>query len=68
MNRADVAQRLSNLAGPTAAKPSDETVTHATEMIDRLDPSSLHYEPNVEMLLSLEATLWALECSAKPQE
>jgi hypothetical protein len=62
MNRAHVSLRLSNLVGPRAAKPSDETIAYVAELIDRLDPRSPCYEPNVEMLLSLEATLWTLEC------
>ncbi|MET3493362.1 hypothetical protein [Variovorax boronicumulans] len=67
MNRADVAKRLSNLAGPEVAKPSDETVAHVVALIGSLNTQSPLYQPNVETLLSLEATIWARECGAKLQ-
>jgi len=61
MNRADVASRLSMLADQESVSPTDETIAHAAALIERLDPRSPCYEANVEMLLSLEATIWALQ-------
>lgn len=67
MNRTDVAQRLFNLAGPEVARPSEETVAHVVALLDGLDTRSPLYQSNVEMFLSLEATIWARECGAKLQ-
>jgi len=49
------------LADQESVSPTDETIAHAAALIERLDPRSPCYEANVEMLLSLEATIWALQ-------
>ena len=65
MNRTAVAQRLFGLVDSLGGTPPDETVAFAAEMIERLNPNSHCYEANVDMLLSLEATLWARERGVK---
>ncbi len=60
MNRIDVASQLLRLADREFENPPDESIAHAAALIERLDPRIPCFASNVETLLSLKATIWAL--------
>ena len=61
MNRTDVLLAVVEMAEVGGAMPADDAISHIAAMIDRLDMASPSYEADMQVLLSIGATIWTLE-------
>ena len=64
MNRTDVMFAVVERAGAGGALPATEAISHIAAFIDRLDKASESYQTDLEVLLSIGATIWTLEVEA----
>ena len=65
MNRTDVMFAVVEMvAGAGGALPATEAISHIAAFIDRLDKASESYQTDLEVLLSIGATIWTLAASS----
>ncbi|MDI1238759.1 MAG: hypothetical protein PSV26_14855 [Polaromonas sp.] len=63
MTRTDAMLAIIEMARIGGAASPEDAVSHLATLIDRLDKTSLYYEGEVRLLLSIGATIWTLEHS-----
>ena len=64
MNHTDVMLAVVEMARVGGALPATEAISHIAAFIDRLDKASERYQIDLEVLLSVGATIWTLEVEA----
>ncbi|MDM0066768.1 hypothetical protein [Variovorax sp. J31P207] len=64
MNRTDVMLAVVEMARAGGALPGTEAISHIPALIDRLDKASESYQPDLELLLNIGATILTLELEA----
>ena len=64
-NRTDVMLAVVEMAGVGGALPADEAISQIAALIDRLDVHSESYQIDLEVLLSIGATIWTLANAAE---
>ena len=65
MNRTDVMLAVVEMAEVGGALPADVAISQIAALIDRLDVHSESYQFDLEVLLSIGATIWTLAKEAE---